>query len=139
MENFRELLAWRRSMGLAVRTYRATRVLPPPERYGLAAQLERAAVSVPSKIAEGNSRRSLAEYVHFLCVARGSLAEYQTQLLIARAVEIIPNSEASELLKESEEVGRLLGGLIRALELKKRQQKEEGSRKPIHRRNASGK
>lgn len=124
-------------MGLAERTYRVTRVLPPPDRFGLVAQLERAIVSVPSNIAEGNSRRTITEYVHFLCVARGSLGEYQTQLLLARAVGIIPALEASELLEGSGQVGRLLGGLIRALEQKRRQQQKNGkpdTRSPTRRK-----
>jgi four helix bundle protein len=138
VKNFRELLAWRRSMRLAVRTYRATRMLPSPERYALVAQLERAVVSVPSNIAEGDSRRSSSEYLYHLGVARGSLAEHRRQLLIARAEEISPASEASELLKQSEEVGRLLGGLQRALALKRRREKETRNSEPTRRRSEIG-
>ena len=116
---FRDLIAWQKGMQLAKEVYKATSLMPDSERYGLTAQLRRAAVSVPSNIAEGYARQSHTDYVRFLKVARGSLAELQTQLLLAEELGLIhPNAELTALLDETD---RVLQGLIRSLQGSSRQ------------------
>jgi len=82
-QSYKELIAWRKAMDLVVEVYRVTRSFPGDELYGLTSQLRRAAVSVPSNIAEGQARYSRREFCHFLTIARGSLAEIETQVRIA--------------------------------------------------------
>jgi four helix bundle protein len=93
--------------------YAATRHLPNEERYGLSAQLRRSAISVPSNIAEGAARKNQAEFLEFLHVARGSLSELETQMMIAKQQELLTSDMAA--LEEIAEVGRLLSGLISKL------------------------
>ena len=83
VKNFRELLVWQKGMALANEVYRLTNSFPPDERFGLIAQLRRAAVSVPSNIAEGQARQSTREFLQFLSHASGSIAEVETQLLLS--------------------------------------------------------
>ena len=103
-------------MGLAKLIYRETAVLPDSERFGLAAQMRRAAVSIPSNIAEGYARQSLTDYIRFLKISRGSLAELQTQLILAEQLGLM---QASKALNElNQETDRVLQGLIRSLQRK---------------------
>jgi four helix bundle protein len=92
--------------------YRVTRTFPKDELYGLTSQLRRAAVSVPSNIAEGQAHYSQREFHHFLSHARGSLVEVETQVMIARDLAYVPSTEADALLLQSGELGRVLNGLI---------------------------
>jgi len=115
---FRDLIVWRRAIELAKAVYQATRAMPETERFGLIAQMRRAAVSVPSNIAEGNARHTLKDYIHFLSVARGSLAELETQITIARELNMLNNPHPLvDLLSETD---RLLQGLIRSLQEKRK-------------------
>jgi four helix bundle protein len=102
-------------MRLASEVYRSTSRFPKHELYGLTQQLRRAAVSVPSNIAEGKGHQSDKEFSHFLFHARGSLLEVQTQLLIARDLEFVSQAEGQHLLDLAEGVGRALSGLINSL------------------------
>lgn len=103
-------------MELARAVYRETSRMPDSERFGLTNQMRRAAVSVPSNIAEGYARHSLAEYLNFLRIARGSLAELATQYELTTSMEMLPpNPQFSDLLSECE---RVLHALIRSLEAK---------------------
>jgi four helix bundle protein len=95
--------------------YAATERFPSEERYGLTNQLRRAAVSVPSNIAEGQARFSQKEFHHFLSQARGSLVEIETQLLIARELKYLQPSKAEDLLATTDELGRVLNGLIASI------------------------
>ena len=113
--DFRGLVLWKKAMALASATYRATRSLPRDEAFGLTRQIRRAAVSVPSNIAEGSARRTCRDYLGFLHVARGSLAELRTQLLIARDVEFLTDTDLRSLETQLDEVGRLLNAVIRGL------------------------
>jgi four helix bundle protein len=106
---------WQKAVGLAIKVHEATRTFPGFERFGLATQIRRAAVSVASNVAEGAARRTTRDFVAFLHVARGSLAELNTQLLIAASVGYLPEERHSELQAGVEEVGKLLGGMIRTL------------------------
>lgn len=110
--SYRDLVAWRKAMILVVQIYRATRTFPKDELYGLTSQLRRAAVSVPSNIAEGQARYSRREFHHFLANARGSLAEVETQIMLASDLAYLPSKEADTLLFKTAEVGRILNGLI---------------------------
>jgi len=98
-------------MSLVTEIYRATRDFPKDEMYGLTSQLRRAAVSVPSNLAEGHGRNSRKEFHHFIGQARGSLTEVETQLEIARNLDYLPNNAALALLSQSSEIGRMLNGL----------------------------
>ena len=112
MKSYRELIAWQKSMDLVVEIYRVSKSFPDDERFGLISQIRRAAVSVPSNIAEGHARPT-ADFVRFLNIARGSLSEVETQLEISRRLEFI--TDISDALKLAEETGRILNGLIRSL------------------------
>jgi four helix bundle protein len=102
-------------MELVTDIYSATGTFPKSESFGLIGQLRRAAVSVPSNIAEGQGRRLPGDFKQFLRHARGSLLEIETQLLIARNLKYITASDSERLLKSTEEVGRVLNGLIGSL------------------------
>jgi four helix bundle protein len=112
---YRDLIAWQKAMEFVTEIYGATQRFPGEERYGLTNQLRRAAVSVPSNIAEGQARFSQKEFHHFLSQARGSLAEIETQLLIARHLRYIQPIKADELMAAAEELGRILNGLIASI------------------------
>ena len=116
VRTFRDLVAWQKLMALAKLLYRETKVMPADERFGLTSQMRRAAVSIPSNIAEGHARQSRADYIRFLRMARGSLAELATQVELARSLEMMTPSDAlSDVLEETD---RVLQGLIRSLEKK---------------------
>ncbi len=110
--SFQDLRIWQESMDLAVEIYRATSDFPKHETYGLVSQMRRAAVSVPSNIAEGKGHRSDPEFVRFLFHARGSLLELQTQLLIARRLRYQSEEKADELCRISDDIARGLNALI---------------------------
>jgi four helix bundle protein len=106
-------------MTLVVDIYRSTQTFPKTETYGLASQLRRAAVSVPSNIAEGQARLTTGEFKQFLGHARGSLMEVETQILIARDLGYLECDESNSLLSLAAEVGRILNGLLASLPTKK--------------------
>ena len=110
--SYRDLVVWQLSVDLALGVYRCTKTFPRDETYGLVSQMRRAAVSVPSNIAEGKGRYSRKELVQFLFHARGSLLELQTQITIAQRLGYLAELDASELETQSGEVGRLLNGLV---------------------------
>jgi four helix bundle protein len=113
--SFRDLRVWQEAMKLTTEIYRSTTNFPKHELYGLSQQIRRAAVSVPSNIAEGKGHRSDKEFVRFLLHARGSLLELQTQVLIASELQYIGNEEVRSLLELAEGVGRALSGLINSM------------------------
>jgi four helix bundle protein len=100
-------------MLLAETIYRVTKSFPTEERFGLVSQMRRAAVSVPSNIAEGAARRTSAEYIHFLHIARGSLAELETQSILAEKLGLLTVSAGID--EDLERVGQLLNALIAAI------------------------
>lgn len=111
---FRDLIAWQKAMALAKEVYRATTLIPDSEKFGLTAQMRRAAVSIPSNIAEGHGRESRTDYIRFLRMARGSLMELQTQLILVEEVNLL--QIPPELSALQAETDRVLQGLIRSLE-----------------------
>ena len=111
-ESYRDLIAWQKAMHLVREIYDATRLFPRDELYGLTSQLRRAAVSVPSNIAEGQARFSSKELAHFLSQARGSLVEIETQILIAQDLGYLSATKTRLLLQQAAELGRVRNGLI---------------------------
>lgn len=110
--SYRDLVAWRKAMILAREIYLATQVFSREEMFGLRSQMRRAAVSVPSNIAEGQARYARGEFHRFLNNARGSLAEVETQLMLSADLEYLGRTEAEILLDKAAELGRILNGLI---------------------------
>ena len=106
---------WKKSIELAENVYRLSSRFPSEERFGLTGQVRRAAVSVAANIAEGAERHGTGEYLQFLGVASGSLAEVETLLILARRLEIATPAETETVLDRAAEVGRMLNGLKRAL------------------------
>jgi four helix bundle protein len=102
-------------MELVVEVYRCTELFPKNELYGLVSQLRRAAVSVPSNIAEGQARLSTGEFKHFLGLARGSLMELETQMLLAQRLAYLEPDRANTLLEHTAEVGKILNSLLASL------------------------
>ena len=115
MAGYQELQVWKAAMRFALGIYHETRAFPSDERYGLTSQLRRAAVSIPSNIAEGHGRDSSGDLARFCGIALGSLAEVETQLLLARELTYIERDTCTDLLKQAEEIGRMLKGLIRSV------------------------
>jgi four helix bundle protein len=113
--SYRELIAWQKAMKLAKAAYRLGNNLPRKEAYGLVSQLQRAAVSVPSNIAEGHGRLTDLQFRHFLGTARGSLCELQTQVELACDLGYVSVEEFKEFMEKSSEVARLINGLITSL------------------------
>jgi four helix bundle protein len=109
---FRDLVVWQRAMGLARDIYSVTENFPRKEAYGLTSQLCRAAVSVPSNIAEGHGRLSDKSFVLFLTQARGSLYELETQLELSQSFGYAEEETCKRLLADCAEIGRMLNGLI---------------------------
>jgi four helix bundle protein len=113
--SYRDLRVWQFSMKLVVSVYRLTELFPKAELYGLTTQMRRAAVSVPSNIAEGKGRFTDRDRAHFYLQARGSLLELETQILIARELNYVSVTESEPLLDLSEEIGKMLNGLVQAI------------------------
>ena len=110
--SYKDLVAWQKSMDLVTAVYRATSAFPRDEMFGLISQVRRAAVSIPSNIAEGQGRLSENEVRHFLGQSRGSLMEVETQTQIAVNLGYLREEEARIVLQSCAEVGRILNGLI---------------------------
>lgn len=115
VRSYRDLIAWQKSIDLVTAVYRSTRSFPREETYGLVSQLRRAAVSVPSNIAEGHARLTTGEFRQFLGHALGSLMEIETQIVISEGLEYIEKSEAERLLERTAEVGKIIRGLLQSL------------------------
>lgn len=116
IRSYRDLIVWQEAMRLVTECYRLAIRLPPVERFGLAAQIRRAAVSVPANIAEGHGRRGRAEYLHHLSIAAGSLRELQTHLEITSTVGLLKDDHLNHAVGLTQRVGFLLTRLQRRLE-----------------------
>lgn len=114
--SYRDLVVWQRSLALVRNVYTSTRSFPREEMYGLTSQIRRASVSVPANIAEGQARNTKGEFLQFLGIASGSLAELETLVIVSRKLGYLPSADATQLLDKCDEVGRLLAGLKRSLE-----------------------
>ncbi|WP_236621780.1 four helix bundle protein [Luteimonas huabeiensis] len=111
IRNYRDLEVWRLGMELAASVYRVTATFPASERYGLVSQLQRCAVSIPSNIAEGHERDSTRDFLRFLSMTQGSLAELETQLMLAAELDLTRSTDIEPLLAVAAELGRMLNGL----------------------------
>src|SRR5690606_22200201 len=118
--NHKDLVVWQKAMSLARTIHVLTRSFPPEELFGITSQLRRAAVSIASNIAEGAARATTREFIQFLYVARGSLAEIETQLELAEGAGYTKRSE--DIFTQADEVGKLLNAVIRGLRRKLCQQ-----------------
>jgi four helix bundle protein len=112
-----DLEVWKKSIDFVTEIYKITKEFPKEEIYGLTSQIRRAAVSIPSNIAEGSGRKSDKEFIQFLYIALGSVAETETQLIIASKINYLENSE--NIIKETETIRRMLLGLIKHLKGKR--------------------
>ena len=115
MQNFKELKVWEKGHKLALRVYKATRLFPDDERYGLTSQMRRAAASVPANIAEGCGRGGRSELKQFLHMSAGSASELEYHLLLARDLGLLPEIDYKAFEKEVTEIKRMLTGLIQRL------------------------
>jgi four helix bundle protein len=113
--DYTELVAWQRAMDLAIAVYDSSQKLPAAERYGLTAQMRRAAVAIPANIAEGQGRRTCGEFLNQLSVAHGSIRELETHIMIAERTRLMDAGVARTILKQAMEVGRLVNGLANSL------------------------
>ncbi|MEI7596481.1 MAG: four helix bundle protein [Bacteroidota bacterium] len=116
--NHKELDVWKKAVDLTVSTYKIASLIPSDEKYGLISQIKRCAVSIPSNIAEGCGRKSDKELIQFLFIAKGSLAELETQIIIAERLSFLSVEEKQKIIIEIEEVGRLIMGFIKYLKNK---------------------
>jgi four helix bundle protein len=117
MASFKDLRVWQDAMKLTIDVYRATSDFPKSEVYGLSQQMRRAAVSIPSNIAEGKGHRSDPEFTRYLLHARGSLLELQTQVMLAGELGYLNDAHTRSLLDEADCIGRGLNGLINSLKI----------------------
>jgi four helix bundle protein len=115
INSYRDLVVWQSGIKLAKAIYQATGSFPREEQYGLTSQLRRAAVSIPSNIAEGHNRGFTKEYIHFLAVALGSLAEIETQVILSRELNHLDEGTSVRILTECESLGRRLRSLSRSM------------------------
>jgi four helix bundle protein len=111
----KDLILWQKAMDLAVRVHQASTAFPKSELSGLVSQLRRAGASIPSNIAAGSARKSTKEFIYFLRVSRGSMAELETQLLLAQRIGYLPESDLAELQLLIDEVGRILNTAVAGL------------------------
>jgi four helix bundle protein len=110
-QSYRDLLVWQKSIALCVQIYKVCESFPKSELYGLTSQMQRAAVSIPSNIAEGQGRQHIGEFIQFLSVANGSLAELDTQRIIAECLHFISPDDSTRLEAGITEVRKMLYAL----------------------------
>jgi len=118
LKNHEEPIVWQKAIQLAKDIYLVTECFPRKEQYRLVDQLCRAAISIPSNIAEGSSRKSTRDYMRFLAISLGSVAEVETQLVLARELKYIDSEQADTLLRQAMEIGKMLNALRNALQQK---------------------
>jgi four helix bundle protein len=116
VQSYRQLIAWQKAMDFVTEVYRVTRAFPKEEMYGVTSQLRRAAVSIPSNIAEGQGRQTTGEFRQFLGHARGSLLETETQILLSERLDYLDHKTGEALIGQAAELGRILNGLMKFLE-----------------------
>lgn len=114
-KGYEDLQVWQRAIDLAVTIFELTRHFPSDEKYGLTSQLRRSGYSIPSNIAEGCSRDGTKEFLHFLSVARGSLAELKTQTIIAHRIGLFNNEQFEIIIPQIDVIGRMLNALRNSL------------------------
>ncbi|MBQ6018845.1 MAG: four helix bundle protein [Clostridia bacterium] len=115
MSTYRDLNVWQKAMELAEYTYNLCSLLPEEERFGLISQMQRAAVSIPSNIAEGHGRNSDKEFIRFLMIANGSKCELQTQILLCEKIGYLKRENTKQVLVLTEKVGKMIYSLMNSL------------------------
>ncbi|MCW1963258.1 four helix bundle protein [Chryseobacterium viscerum] len=115
MGNYKELIVWQKSVDLVTEIYKASAVFPKEELYGLTSQIRRSAISIPSNIAEGHSRRSTNDYLQFLKIARGSSVELETQLIISKNLNYLNPENFQILIEKTSEISKMLNAVITKL------------------------
>jgi four helix bundle protein len=115
IKKYRDLIVWQRAMDLSEMIYVKTRQFPKEEMFGLTSQIRRASISVPSNIAEGHARNSTKQFLQFIGIAQGSLAETETQVFLAQRFDYLTSESATEILNLASEVSRMLAGLRKKL------------------------
>lgn len=115
MKTHKDLDVWKKAIELVVSIYKTTSSFPREEIYGLTSQIRRAAISIPSNIAEGAARNHDNEYRQFLCIALASSAELETQLIISNSLGFVGNEKSQELITELNTISRMLQGLIKSI------------------------
>ena len=118
LKSFKELIVWQKAYQLCLEIYRISKEFPNDEKYGLSSQMRRAALSIPSNIAEGYGRRTIPDYVRCLYIAYGSTCELETQILLAKDLDYLESDDESLILERINEVERMLMALIKSLEIK---------------------
>src|SRR6266542_4093118 len=118
-KSYRDLEVWQKGIQLAKAIYQLTMSFPSEERFGLTNQMRRAAVSIPSNIAEGHARLSTAEFQRFLSIAMDSVAELETQILLSVELGFMNEAISHEALKQLDEIGKMARGLYRSLAKRK--------------------
>lgn len=118
LKNFKELKVWKKSYQLCLDIYKSTANFPNDEKFGLTSQIRRAAVSIPSNIAEGYGRKTTPDYIWFLYIAYGSNCELETQIMLSIDLQYTKSEKAKELIDKINEVERMLKALITSLENK---------------------
>jgi len=115
VRSYQDLSVWQKAMDLVVTIYKATSAFPKTETYGLANQLRRAAISVASNIAEGSAKRSTREFIRFINIASGSVAEMQTQTILSQRLDYFDAVTYARVIQSVDEIGRMLHGLQESL------------------------
>ena len=113
--NYKNLKIWQRSVNFCTAIYMVSKAFPESEKFGLTNQLRRAAISIPSNIAEGAGRKSKADFQRFLRIAEGSTNEVETQIIIAKNLNFIDSKSAKKMVKEANEILKMIGGFSKAL------------------------
>ncbi|MBO7532371.1 MAG: four helix bundle protein [Victivallales bacterium] len=115
VRSYRDLLVWQKAMQMAEMVYLLVKLLPREELFALSNQMRRAAISIPSNIAEGQARNSTKEFLQFLSVAKGSKAELETQLLLCVAINYLSQNDISPIMMLLDEIGKMINALINKL------------------------
>jgi len=118
MKSYQDLEVWQKAMDLVVLCYKISEKFPKNETYGLASQLQRAAISIPANIAEGRHRQHSKEFLQHLSIAYASLAELETHVQIAGRLNYINQNQIDEILNKTREIGKMLNGLRRSIDKK---------------------
>ena len=115
VKDFKELIVWQKAMELVAEVYRVVKKLPKEELFALSDQIRRAAISIPSNIAEGQGRNSTKEFIRFLAIAKGSKAELETQLLLCVKINYLNSAEIETAISLIHEIGKMLNALQKSL------------------------
>ena len=116
VRSYKELIVWQKSMDLTIMVYKAVKQLPKEDIFSLSDQIRRAAISIPSNIAEGQQRLSGKEFIHFLSIAKGSLAELETQLMICERLNYMTSAQTKPIMDLCIEISKMLNSLLKQLQ-----------------------